>query len=438
MTKDQKDALIQTIERDEGHRSLITTISEAEDWEYKIQCFGKQLQEKSEIGEERAKVMEWGMRWAVEERKRRRDEEQGQTMRQEQDKKDKQLHFGEEEPFGGAERTYEPKVMSRLEEVRTGRGGACLILGKDEKCLTNETCRKGEGKGNGGKGEHGCKGGTGNKGTLHVENSVTDEDQENITAMTSEEKEKKHKEDVRKLVEMVQKEEMKLEMMQQEEMEHEEQRGRVAPNMGAGGSHLQATSDPREEETEERKKRAPRPRWADCEDDEGKEEEEQETERERQQETKERKEQEKEKETRPGHKELMSEKPPGLEQWVKSEHEEGDEEQRKAQKAREEEKRAQEAQEEEKRAQEAHEEQGRAQKALVQRRAQEEQERGVKTHEERKKEVKAQEEKEWQTRETEAPKEQGVQERRVEAQGGTKTKEKKQREKGALKKREKE
>ena len=36
-------------------------------------------------------------------------------------------------------------------------------------------------------------------------------------------------------------------MMQKEEMEQEEQRGRVAPNMGAGGSHPQATSDPREE-----------------------------------------------------------------------------------------------------------------------------------------------------------------------------------------------
>ena len=362
MTKDQKDALIQTIERNEGYRRLITTISEAEDWEYKIQCFGKQLQEKSEIGEERAKVMEWGMKWAVEARKRRRDEEQGQSMMgQEQDKKDKQMHFGEEEPLEEtqAESTDEPKVISRLGEVRTGRGSACLIQGTDEKCMTNETCRKGKGKGNGGKGEHGCKGGTGNKGTLHVENSVTDEDQENITAMTSEEKEKKNKEDVRKLVEMVQKEEMELEMMQQEEMEHEEQRGRVAPNMGAGGSHLQATSDPREEETEERRKRARRPRWADCEDDEGKEEEEQETERERQQETKERKEQEKEKETRP--RELTSEKPPGLEQWVKSEHEEGDEEQRKAQEAREEERRAQKAREEERRAQEAREEEKRAQ-----------------------------------------------------------------------------
>ena len=287
MTKDQQDAQIQTIERNEGYRRLITTISEAEGWEYKIQCFGKQLQEKSEIGEERAKVMEWGMKWAVEARKRRRDKEQVQSMGQEQGKKDKQVHFGEEEELleeTQAESTDEPKVMSRFEEVRTGRGSACLVQGIDETCLTNETCRKGKGKGNGGKGEHGRKGGTGNKEALHVENSVTDEDQGNMTATTSEEKEKNHKEDVRKLVEMVQKEEMELEMMQQEEMEHEEQRVRVAPNMEAGGSHLQATSDPREEAAEERRKGTRGPRWADCEDDEEWEEEEQETERERQQE----------------------------------------------------------------------------------------------------------------------------------------------------------
>ena len=54
-------------------------------------------------------------------------------------------------------------------------------------------------------------------------------------------------------------------MMQQEEMEHEEQRGRVAPNMGAGGSHPQATSDPRKKKVL---------RWADCNDEEGKENEE--------------------------------------------------------------------------------------------------------------------------------------------------------------------
>ena len=49
---------------------------------------------------------------------------------------------------------------------------------------------------------------------------MMDEDQVNMRAMKSEEEE-----DVRKLVEMTQK----------EEEEQEEQRGRVAPNMGAGG-----------------------------------------------------------------------------------------------------------------------------------------------------------------------------------------------------------
>ena len=121
-----------------------------------------------------------GNEMGVEARKRRRDEEQGQSMGQEEDKK--------------AESTDELKMMSKSEEVRTGRGSACLVQRTDEKCLTNEICRKGKGKGNGGKGEHGRKGGEGNKGAMHVENLVMDEDQENMRATTSEED---HEEDVR-------------------------------------------------------------------------------------------------------------------------------------------------------------------------------------------------------------------------------------------------
>ena len=67
-TKAQKDVLIQTIDGNEGYRRLITTISEAENWAYEIQFFGKQLLEKSGVEEERAKVMGWRMRWAVETR----------------------------------------------------------------------------------------------------------------------------------------------------------------------------------------------------------------------------------------------------------------------------------------------------------------------------------------------------------------------------------
>ena len=55
----------------------------------------------------------------------------------------------------------------------------------------------------GGKGEHGSKGGIGSKGTQQVENPATDEDQENKKTMDERgEREKRHWEDVRKLLEM--------------------------------------------------------------------------------------------------------------------------------------------------------------------------------------------------------------------------------------------
>ena len=51
-----------------------------------------------------------------------------------------------------------------------------------------------------------------------------DEDQENMRAMKSEEEEEDHREDVRG------------EMVQKEDEEQEEQRGRVTPDIGAGGT----------------------------------------------------------------------------------------------------------------------------------------------------------------------------------------------------------
>ena len=68
-----------------------------------------------------------------------------------------------------------------------------------------------------------------------------------------------HREDVRQLVEM----------MQKEAEEQEKQRGRVAPNMEAGGSHSQAMSVPGRKEIR-------RMRRVDCENVERKEEEERE------------------------------------------------------------------------------------------------------------------------------------------------------------------
>ena len=53
-----------------------------------------------------------------------------------------------------AESTDEPEVTGRLVEMRTGRGSSGLIRGRDKRCRADETSRKGEGKGDGGKGEH--------------------------------------------------------------------------------------------------------------------------------------------------------------------------------------------------------------------------------------------------------------------------------------------
>ena len=77
------------------------------------------------------------------------------------------MRFGEEEQTKEtAESTDEPEVTGRTTEVRTGRGSAGLVRGGDERRWTDETSRKGKGKGNGGKGDHeGKGGGVGRKGT---------------------------------------------------------------------------------------------------------------------------------------------------------------------------------------------------------------------------------------------------------------------------------
>ena len=74
--------MIQLFEENDAYRKMITMISEAEHEEYEIQRFGKQLQ--SGVDEERAKVMEWRMRRAVEARKRGRGAEQEQRRHEEQ------------------------------------------------------------------------------------------------------------------------------------------------------------------------------------------------------------------------------------------------------------------------------------------------------------------------------------------------------------------
>ena len=247
--ENEKEAIIRMWEENEASRKLMDVIPEGSDVEIEqaLQSYRTAGREVLGWDQGQADMMECGLRWAVEARRKgrrqqeeeqRRQGKQGQQPGQEESKQDKQVDLGDEEQ-ARAESTDEPEAMGRLAEVRTGTGSAGLVRGGDERCRADET-RKGKGKGNGGKGEHeGKGGGIGHSGK------------------------------------------------QQEIREREEERVRMAPNMGAGGSHPQAMAE--EEMKEEEKKGVRRLRWADCEDDEGKEEEEREQE---QEETESKKEQE--------------------------------------------------------------------------------------------------------------------------------------------------
>ena len=230
------------LEEYKGYRKIVKMISEGSNEDYGMQCFRAELHEKSGLDEDQMKVLECGIRWAVEARRKERGEEksrqeqeeqrwqteQGQTTEQEQGNQGKQVRFGEEQQLvkTEAENAGEPEVMGRTTEVRTGRGHAGLVPGEDESRGLNETSRKGRGKGNGGKGEHEGKGGGGfgRKG------------------------------------------------FQQSVRENEEEWGRVAPNMGAGGSHPRPHRIPEREEKGRKETRVLS--WADCNDEEAKENEE--------------------------------------------------------------------------------------------------------------------------------------------------------------------
>ena len=128
------------------------------------------------------------LRWAVEARRKGRDEQQEQRRQaqqgQEKSKQGKQVRFGEEQQLGktGAENAGEPEVMGGTTEVRTGRGSTGLVRGRDE-CRTDETSRKGKGKGNGGKGEHeGKGGGFGSKGFQQSVKEADEEDERDRVA----------------------------------------------------------------------------------------------------------------------------------------------------------------------------------------------------------------------------------------------------------------
>ena len=140
-------------------------------------------------------------------------------------------------------------MTDRFAEVRTARGSKGLVRAGDEGCWADEISREGKRKGREGKGEHVRKGRAGSKGTHQVENMMKGEDdeKEEINQRGDDEcRETKFERDLRRLEEQRRAQEEHEQRHEEDEKcenEEENERVRVAPNMGAGGSHFQAMSD---------------------------------------------------------------------------------------------------------------------------------------------------------------------------------------------------
>ena len=363
------------------------------------------------------------------------------------------------------------KMSPGRKATREGRGCAGLVQGGDEMHRMNETCGKGKGKGNGGKGEHGGKGdkgGKGHEGTRKLRWADCEEEEEGARQGAAEgEWHKARKEqgiiwldgsyedqedhegsaggercEVCGRLEGWSEESEEQEgrggqrgegvrQKMPSEEDEEDERTVVAPNTGAGGSHPRATTDPEEEVKEEEvtgeemaDEKPPGLEVVKSKQEEQGEEEWSQVKSER--EVQEEEEQEEVK----SEQEVREDEERRKQEAREARAQEAREEEKRALEAREEEKRAQEAREEEKRAQEAREEEKRAQEAQEQKRAQEAREEQRRAQEAREEQRRAQEAREEQRRAQEAPElrrserevsareERTEQEREVEAQEG--------------------
>ena len=132
----QKEPVIWMLEETDEYRKIVEDVSGGSDVdvERKMRHWASILQERP-----KGDILECGLRWAVEARRKgwdkqqeqRRQAKQGEKTEQEQSKQGKQVRFGEEQQLGktGAENAGEPKVMGRTTEVRTGRGSTGLVRG---------------------------------------------------------------------------------------------------------------------------------------------------------------------------------------------------------------------------------------------------------------------------------------------------------------------
>ena len=128
MRECDNDTVIQMIEQNEVHRKLVESISASNDFEveWMVQEYMRDSCETLGWSNEQAEMMECGIRWAVEARRKGRGEEKEQRRQEEQEQRRREEHLEETR----AESTDEPKVTSRVAEMKTGRGSASLVQGR--------------------------------------------------------------------------------------------------------------------------------------------------------------------------------------------------------------------------------------------------------------------------------------------------------------------
>ena len=122
-----KDTVIQMIEQNEVYRKLVESLSAGNDFEveWMVQEYMRDSCETLGWTKEQAEMMECGIRWAVEARRKGRGEEKEQRWQEEQEQRRREEPSEETR----AESTDEPEVTSRVVEVKTGRGSASLVQG---------------------------------------------------------------------------------------------------------------------------------------------------------------------------------------------------------------------------------------------------------------------------------------------------------------------
>ena len=157
-SEQNRKVMVRMLEENEDNRKMIENICEGSDAEVDQALQNYRTAGREVLGwdQVQADLMERGLRWAIEARRKerreglkhrrqgeqeeqrregqvqRRQEEQEQNPEQEQGMK---VRFGEEGPLEEtrAESTDEPEVTGRLVEVRTGRGSTGLVRGGDER-----------------------------------------------------------------------------------------------------------------------------------------------------------------------------------------------------------------------------------------------------------------------------------------------------------------